>query len=43
MIEPAAAGEAVADRFVWGAPERVPTKGRTGEETVYPVLGRIPL
>ena len=34
------AREAVADRFVWGEPERVPTKGRVGEETVYPVLGR---
>jgi class 3 adenylate cyclase len=36
------AREAVADRFVWGQPVRVPTKGRSGEETVYPVLGRIP-
>jgi class 3 adenylate cyclase len=31
----------VVDRFVWGEPERVPTKGRIGEETVYPVLGRV--
>jgi adenylate cyclase len=36
-----AARETVADRFVWGEPERLPTKGRTGEETVYPVLGRL--
>lgn len=35
-----AARAAVADRFVWGAPVRVPTKGRSGEETVYPVVGR---
>ena len=35
-----AAREAVVDRFVWGSPVRVPTKGRTGEETVYPLLGR---
>ena len=35
------AREAVADRFRWGAPLRVPTKGRTGEETVFPVLGRV--
>jgi adenylate cyclase len=34
------AREAVADRFRWGQPLRVPTKGRVGEETVYPVLGR---
>lgn len=34
------AREAVVDLFQWGAPESVPTKGRTGDETVYPVWGR---
>ena len=36
------AREAVADEFLWGDPQQVPTKGRTGEETVYPVWGRKP-
>ncbi|MGE3288389.1 MAG: FHA domain-containing protein [Pseudonocardia sp.] len=31
------AREAVAARFRWGPAERVPTKGRAGEEVVYPV------
>lgn len=35
------AREHVADLFEWGEPERVPTKGRSGEEIVYPVLRRI--
>lgn len=35
------AREAVAQRFRWGPPERVPTKGRSGDEVVYPVEGRI--
>lgn len=36
------AREHVADLFEWGEAERVPTKGRSGDETVYPVLGRTP-
>jgi class 3 adenylate cyclase len=40
VIVTEAAREAVVDRFVWGEPVRVPTKGRSGEETVYPLLGR---
>jgi class 3 adenylate cyclase len=40
VIVTKAARDAVVDRFVWGEPVRVPTKGRSGEETVYPVLGR---
>jgi adenylate cyclase len=40
VIVTEAAREAVADRFVWGSPVHVPTKGRSGEETVYPLLGR---
>lgn len=35
------AREHVTDLFTWGEPERVPTKGRSGEEIVYPVHGRI--
>lgn len=35
-----AARVAVVDRFVWGEPELVPTKGRSGEERVYPVWDR---
>lgn len=31
----------VAGLFEWGEPESVPTKGRSGEEIVYPVLRRI--
>ncbi|MGD9526982.1 FHA domain-containing protein [Pseudonocardia sp.] len=34
------AREAVVSRFRWGPAERVPTKGRAGEEVVYPVTGR---
>jgi class 3 adenylate cyclase len=30
----------VRDSFRWGAPEQVDTKGRTGQETVYPILSR---
>lgn len=32
--------DAVEDKFVWGEPERVMTKGRSGEETVYPALAK---
>lgn len=30
----------VGGRFVWGEPEQVETKGRSGEETIYPVHAR---
>jgi adenylate cyclase len=36
------AREAVVEQFQWGEPQQVPTKGRSGEETVYPVWGRKP-
>lgn len=32
----------VEKAFAWGEPERLATKGRSGEETVYPVHGRAP-
>ncbi len=31
---------AVQDQYVWGAPEEVAVKGRTGKETVFPVVSR---
>ena len=34
--------DAVADKFTWGEPEQVLTKGRSGEETVYPVTASKP-
>ena len=34
--------DAVADSFVWGEPEQVLTKGRSGEETVFPVMAKRP-
>ncbi len=33
--------EQVRDRFRWAAPEYLDTKGRSGQETVYPVVSRL--
>ncbi len=41
VIVAQSAREAVAHLFTWGEPEDVPTKGRSGDETVYPVFGRV--
>lgn len=30
----------LGDSYVWGQPEQVDTKGRSGKETIYPVFGR---
>lgn len=40
VIVAQSAREAVTDLYRWGTPESLPTKGRTGQETVYPVWGR---